>query len=272
MIRVVGVGDNTVDKYIHLGRMFPGGNAVNVAVLARRYGHYGAYLGWLADDVYGRLLLSALAEEGIDTRRCRIVDGINAHCEVNLIENDRVFANGTHGVSALLTLNDDDLHYISEHDLVHTSIYSHIEEDLPRLRSTGATISFDFSQEWTEDYLRQQVPHVDFVALSYPNQDTTSAEDLMRWISGLGPRLVLVTQGKAGARVLIDGQIFETGIVETEVVDTLGAGDSFIARFFVEYLSGTPIAGALALAGQSAAHTCTYYGAFGHGVPIYTGS
>lgn len=38
MIRIIGVGDNTVDTYIHLKKAFPGGNALNVAVLARRNG------------------------------------------------------------------------------------------------------------------------------------------------------------------------------------------------------------------------------------------
>ncbi len=44
MIRVIGVGDNTIDVYLHKRTMF-GGNALNVAVLAHRYGHPAAYLG-----------------------------------------------------------------------------------------------------------------------------------------------------------------------------------------------------------------------------------
>ncbi len=64
MVRVIGVGDNTVDRYLHLGRMFPGGNAVNVAVHARRLGHEASYIGWLGTDRYGRLLLDGLAAEG----------------------------------------------------------------------------------------------------------------------------------------------------------------------------------------------------------------
>ena len=65
-MRIVGVGDNTVDKYLHLKMMFPGGNAVNVPVLARRYGHDASYIGWLGDDTYGHLILDALVAEGLD--------------------------------------------------------------------------------------------------------------------------------------------------------------------------------------------------------------
>ena len=33
-IRVLGFGDNVVDKYAHIKTMYPGGNAVNFAVVA----------------------------------------------------------------------------------------------------------------------------------------------------------------------------------------------------------------------------------------------
>ena len=36
MLRVLGIGDNTVDIYLDEGMQYPGGNAVNVAVQAGR--------------------------------------------------------------------------------------------------------------------------------------------------------------------------------------------------------------------------------------------
>jgi fructoselysine 6-kinase len=89
----------------------------------------------------------------------------------------------------------------------------------------------------------------------------------MRWVMGYGVRLVLVTQGSQGATVFDGQRFYRQGIVETHVVDTLGAGDSFAARFLVEHLSGTPIPEAMTKAAESAAQTCGYYGAFGHGIP-----
>lgn len=38
MIKVLGLGDNVVDKYMHIKTMYPGGNALNIAVLARLSG------------------------------------------------------------------------------------------------------------------------------------------------------------------------------------------------------------------------------------------
>ena len=35
-MKVIGLGDNVVDKYEHLRLMFPGGNALNFAVFAKK--------------------------------------------------------------------------------------------------------------------------------------------------------------------------------------------------------------------------------------------
>ena len=37
-MKVVGLGDNVVDKYEHIRVMYPGGNAMNFAVFARQLG------------------------------------------------------------------------------------------------------------------------------------------------------------------------------------------------------------------------------------------
>ena len=153
MTRVVGVGDNTIDKYLHLGLMFPGGNAVNVPVLAQRYGHPASYIGWLGNDALGRLLLEALAEEGVDTTRCRVVEEPNDWCEVSLVDGDRVFGQSDNGVTVQLALTEADLTFVQQYDVTHTSICSYIEDDVPRLSQASALLSFDFSQGWDREYL-----------------------------------------------------------------------------------------------------------------------
>ncbi len=50
---LLGLGDNTIDSYVDLSRQFPGGNAVNVAVLAACHGARAAYLGCIGNDDAG---------------------------------------------------------------------------------------------------------------------------------------------------------------------------------------------------------------------------
>jgi fructoselysine 6-kinase len=271
MIRIIGVGDNTVDRYLHLGMMFPGGNAVNVPVLAHRYGHPASYIGWLGDDARGHLILDALNEEGVDTSRCRIIDGPNAYSEVTLVEGDRVFVGSDPGVTVQIALSDEDLDFVREHDVAHTSIYSHIEQDLPRLSEASPCLSFDFSQDWDRAYLAGVLPWVDVAFLSHPGQSHRATAELMRWMRSRGPEIVVVTRGGEDAMAYDGRRVYRQGVIETDVVDTLGAGDAFAARFLVEHLDGTSIADALAAAAESAAEACGHYGAFGHGVVLTQG-
>ena len=66
---LLAVGDNVVDRYVEAGYMYPGGNAVNVAVHARRNGATSAYLGAVGTDRAGQVVLAALRRRA-STRRC----------------------------------------------------------------------------------------------------------------------------------------------------------------------------------------------------------
>lgn len=265
-MRVVGIGDNTVDKYLHLRKMFPGGNAVNVPVLAHRYGRHGSYIGCLGNDPYGQLILKALQKEGIDVSHCRTLDGPNAYCEVTIINGERVFGDFTVGVRDQLKLNADDLAFIRTHDLTHTSIYSAIEKYLPSVQHASPLLSFDFSQDWDKKYLSEILGYVDIAILSHSNPNRQEVEDLIIWVKSQGPKLVILTQGRHGAFVYDGRQLHHQPPIDIEVLDSLGAGDAFAARFMLEYFEGKPIEIASGEAAQSAGETCRYYGAFGHGV------
>ena len=50
-VKVLGFGDNVVDKYEHIKTMYPGGNAVNFAVFAKKLGaERSAYMGIFGSD------------------------------------------------------------------------------------------------------------------------------------------------------------------------------------------------------------------------------
>ena len=271
MVKVIGVGDNTVDRYLHLGMIFPGGNSVNVSVLAHRLGHSAAYLGWLAKDPHGLLIYNSLKEEGVDVSRCRRVEGENAYCEVTLKDSDRVFGDFSEGVCNQIALNDEDLKFISAYDLVHTSVYSFINPYLRQLKSAAKVLSYDFSREWDRDSLAETLPFVDIALISNPVVNIDENKELINYAFSFGPDMVLVTSGDQGALLYDGSRYYHQQVLPVEkVVDTLGAGDAFAARFMVDYLGGFSVQVALQNAAKSAAETCTYYGAFGHGAPLYT--
>ena len=53
-MKLLGLGDNVMDAYLFRGELYPGGNAANVAVLAKRAGaEKSGYIGVLATDAAG---------------------------------------------------------------------------------------------------------------------------------------------------------------------------------------------------------------------------
>jgi len=84
----------------------------------------------------------------------------------------------------------------------------------------------------------------------------------MKDIHSKGPKIVVVTLGNKGS-VAYDGKefIFQD-IIETKVVDTLGAGDSFIAGFLKGILNKSSINESMLLGAKTASKTLKYFGAW----------
>lgn len=264
-MRLLGAGDNVVDRYRDLNRMFPGGNALNVAVSARRAGAEAAYLGVLGDDRAGQVVRDALLAEGVAIDRLRIGEGPNAWADVTVVDGDRVFVGSDETIS-MFRLDEADLAYAATFDLVHTGDCSGLESQLAEL-AAAAPVSFDFSIHRQRDYLDAILPHLTVACFSASDQDEGSVTDLLADAVARGPRLALATRGTAPV-LLFDGQrTWRQPVTGGPVVDTLGAGDAFIGRFLVGVIAGEAPEISLSAADEAAALTCGHYGAFGHGSP-----
>jgi len=271
MARVLGLGDNTVDIYVDHGVQFPGGNAVNVAVLARRLGAEAAYLGCTGNDELGALVRDSLAAEGVDISRTRRIDGPNPFSRIKHAGNDRVFAGSRPGVRGQFGFQPDDFAYIAGFDLVHTSVYSELDGMLATIRPHARLLSYDYSEHWDRPAARTTFAHVDLVFLSAPRLDETALRALLAEIAARGPKLVVATRGVAGSLALAAGRFHAEGIRPATVVDTLGAGDGLIAGFLVNWLALRDVASALARGAEHAARVCEQRGAWGHETPVRPG-
>ena len=138
MSKVIGIGDNVVDKYAHTGMMYPGGNALNFSVYAKQLGEKSAYLGVLGKDEAASHITRILTEIGVDMSRCRYYEGKNGYAKIDLVDGDRVFVGSNKGGVAKdnpIVLNDADLEYIKGFDLVHTSCYSYMEKEISKIKA-----------------------------------------------------------------------------------------------------------------------------------------
>ncbi len=275
-MRIICIGDALVDYYSHQGTIYPGGNAVNVAVMAKRNNaEDSAYLGLLGLDKEGNHIISSLKQEGICIKRVRRLTGPTGIAEVTLSdEGDRIFVstNKEQRVQSLATLrlNQDDLDYINEFDIVHTcvSINTGIESELPKI--AHKKISFDFSTPdyWTKDYLQDVCPYLTYAFFSCSQFSRDEVFELINYVHQLGVPVIGVTRGEKSCIFSKDGQIYELKSKLVDVVDTMGAGDSFIAAFVTSYLNGEKLETALCNASNFASNTCSFFGSFGYGLKL----
>jgi fructoselysine 6-kinase len=271
MPRVLGIGDNTIDLYVDQGIQFPGGNAVNVAVLTHRLGADSSYIGCFGSDAGGDLMRRSLAAEGIDIAHCRWYQGANSWSRVRHFGNDRVFDGSDPGARSQYGLTGDDFEYVAVHDIVHSSVFSGLEQELPRIKRAAPILSFDYSDRAEDTYFRLTASFIDIAFISSAASSDAACRALAQQLASHGPRVVVVTRGSQGALALSDGCFSSQPIVKVEAIDTLGAGDGFISAFLMTHLAGGSIAAALLAGATFAAEVCTYKGAFGHGAPITPG-
>jgi fructoselysine 6-kinase len=268
-MRIIGIGDSVVDIYQDRNEMFPGGNALNVAVLAKQSGaESAAYIGIVGTDIEGDHILYSLRENDVDSSQVRRAVGESGKAYVDLNEEgDRIFIKSNKGgVQAKLKLNlsVDDYDYIKAFDVVHTSIYSHLDEELPFLKQ-HLPVSYDFSNHFTTELFEKVCPHIQFAFISGSDLKEVELEELFLKIHGLGTPFIIITRGSKGVVMSHDHKRYRQGIEEANVIDTLGAGDSFIAGFLTNHFNGFTIEDALKAAAKIAARTCEVNGAFGYG-------
>ena len=271
MARVLGIGDNTVDIYVDQGVQFPGGNAVNIAVLTRRLGAESGYLGCIGTDFLGGMIRDGLVAEGVDISHLRVISGPNSWFRIRHRGNDRFFDGNHPSRREDYQLQDSDFAYVAGFDLAHSSIYSRLEDELPRIHAAASLLSFDYSSEYDAGYIARTAPHLDIAFLSGAGRDEAACRDLARLVASHGPSQVVITRGAEGALAFDGKEFLSQGIVEVDVVDTLGAGDGFIAGFLMARLAGQPVRTALSRGAECAGRVCSYRGAFGHEAPLRPG-
>lgn len=267
MVRILGLGDNTIDTYVDRGLQFPGGNAVNVAVMARRLGAATGYLGCVGNDDGGRLLHDSLRCEGVDVSRIRRRPGANARARLAHDDGDRRFVSADPGVRADYRFQPEDFAYIAGFDLTHTSIFADLGADWTWVRKAARRMSFDFSTRISDEVLARFGPELDYAFLSASDRSDQEADNLVQRLLDLGAGCVVVTRGAAGALAGEGAERVLQPALPTEVIDTLGAGDGLIAGFLTARLQGGSLEAALRAGASFAAKVCTWEGGFGHGRP-----
>ncbi|MFJ7958188.1 carbohydrate kinase [Streptomyces sp. NPDC096319] len=223
-------------------RVHPGGSPANVAHGLGRLGREVTLLTQLADDPAGRRIADHLKGAGVRIE----VAGVPARTPSAVVGLDaRGQATYTFDIAWTLESGEPPVArpahvHIGSIAAVTAPGAAAVLAEVERVRDR-ATVSYDpnvrpaLMGEHGEAVARVErcVALSDLVKASdedlawlYPGQDPREAA--ARWL-GLGPAVVLVTRGAAGSLALTRRETVSAQAPEVTVVDTVGAGDSFMS-------------------------------------------
>lgn len=240
------IGDNCIDYYRNLERKYPTGNAVDTAVNMVKLGVPTSIISTTGSDEYGKWMIETLKHEGLDTSHLKVAEGKTAITYMDLEGLDRVHGTYEEGVLADMVFDDEDVRFAIEHDIVHTALWGNAESTLHRIHEAGTKVSFDYADKLDHPLVESTLGDVDYAFYSYHKGKDDFIRSFLQDKVNRGVAVATATFGEEGS-LSWDGTRFYDGPVypTKHLVNTVGAGDSFIAGFLVGVLNGDDIAGCL---------------------------
>jgi ribokinase len=252
----------------------PGGKGANQAVAAARLGSSVHFVGAVGNDDFGQLLSATLVENGIETGHLTIFE--QAATGVALIMND---ARGENCIA--LAPGANDLVRPEMVDLARGEIQNAAmlicQLEVPLAAVEGAVA---IAKQANVPVLLNPAPaqlledaflsEIDFII---PNEhelgliagttikSTGDIEIAANALLARGARTVIVTLGEKGALRANESGCKLIPAPKVEVVDTTGAGDTFIGAFAAAFSRLPDVDSAIEFAQAAAAHSTTARGA-----------
>lgn len=246
MKTAAGIGDNCIDEYVHLGRRYPTGNVVDTGVNMRKLGIPVSIISTTGSDANGRWMVDSLAKEGLDLSHFKVAEGKTAITYMTLDENDRVHGDYEEGVLEHIVFDDEDVRFAAQHDLVFTAFWGKAEGVMGRIHDLGAITAFDYATSndpRLPAMLEATRGAIDYGFFSYKGvgnrNDPEPRSFLIDMVQNYGMKVAVATFGEQGS-LAYNGVAFHGGhvVYQPNVVNTVGAGDAFIAGFLAGVLKG----------------------------------
>ncbi|MFG2820136.1 carbohydrate kinase [Kitasatospora sp. NPDC048365] len=255
-------------------RPHAGGSPANVAFGLARLGRRVALLTQVGEDAMGALIGAHLRGAGVEV----LTDGQEVDTPVAVVTLD---GHGKASYEFAIGWSLRRPAVLPRAPRVHLGSIAAVVEPggavarglLRELRAAGASVSYDpnvrpalFGERAAgvaaveECVALSDVVKASDEDLEWLYPDVPVRESAARWLAS-GPRTVIVTRGGEGAFALTAEGEVRAAAVPVEVVDTVGAGDSFMAAVLDALADGAEVGTALAAASAAAAVTVSRAGA-----------
>jgi fructokinase len=230
--------------------LHPGGSPLNVAVAVARLGHPAAFASRVSTDFFGDRIIAHLLEHGVRIDLLRRASEPTTLAFVAYVERDAVYSFRSEGAAdTLLSESDLDaegfvalsaLHFGSI-SLLHPVTAATVLALAGRLKGR-VTLTFDPNVRPTLVADWAAYGEVIHACLRLADLVRLSEEDLAAWRAGTGEDLlalaaaaapVVVTRAADGSDLYVAGSTLHVPARPVAVVDTVGAGDAYMAGLLV---------------------------------------
>lgn len=267
-VSFTAIGDVGVDIYPDKKLRLPGGTALNSAVHAARAGARASIISSVGDDADGMMLLQYLQGQTVDTTYLEIHKGKTDSVEIILDTDARPqYRRWELGVLKDFTLNRTHESFLRTRHIaisVHLPPLAHLfnafaDMDLPHTMKVG---DFTDLSECAGDQslLRDYRDRFDVFALSIDERVTQRLEIFRAFVED-NHKLGIALLGAKGSRVYFEEKEYKQSAHAVSLVDTTGAGDTYLSYFLVDFFQKKDIAAAMNRASIKATETITHVGA-----------
>ncbi|MEH7121344.1 fructoselysine 6-kinase [Neobacillus vireti] len=240
-MRIAALGFCCIDVYENINRHYATGNGIDCIINLSKKGIKSSAVTVVGTDQYGKEMLETLNNYNIDTSHIQVRDGYTSIYRMTLKNGtDRVHLENIEGVMENYAPTPEDIEFVKQHEFVHTDLTGKVLHLLPEIKNAGCKIVFDFSIRKNEDDLQKILPYVHYAFFSCEKKDD-SIKDFLIYAKSFGPELVTATYGEEGSMCYDGDNFYEHGINTVPVINTVGAGDSFIAGFIYGIMQGWDI-------------------------------
>lgn len=247
------------EKLVEDAALTIGSSSVIMACGAARLGLKVAFVGLVGQDEFGRFMLKAMQEHGLDTSACVVDSTVSTGLSVILSgPTDRAILTYP-GTIPLLRREQIDGRLLRQARHLHVGSYFLLDKlrpDLPALfaeaKRLGLTTSLDTNWDPRDRWqVADMLPTCD---LFLPNEaevlQITKEVDLTAGLAVLAAQIptLAVKMGAKGGLARQGETAVTAPPLTVNVIDTTGAGDSFDAGFIYGYLHNWPLERSLQLA------------------------
>ncbi len=223
----------------------PGGPVSSALFTAAKLGSSAAYLGLMAEDYYGKMILNDFKKNNIQTESIRTIAGGTTTCSYVLINQERMTRTciWTKGNIPSPSPDDIDLKNLCSSKILLLDGH-HFEASYfaaKKIHESGGIVLLDSGK--MHDGMEKLLPLADIMipsesfALNFTGKD--NAEDAAKELFCLfHPRIIVVTQGAEGGLIYDGKNIIRYPAFHVSVIDTNGAGDVFHGAFAAGILNG----------------------------------